>query len=168
MKRQILFVGSVVLFFTLHAPAQTAPTTPSNTTPNQSAKANANNADVAITATVTARELKFEVVPNPIVEFPGSRHERATVWEADRQNLPKPVEPGVTYRNIGIELRIVSRFADIDRIVAEALGEIPVADENRRPTEMNQPATNANPEDQPKQIAKSTGKNKQPRGRNRR
>ena len=29
---------------------------------------------------------------------------------------------------IGIRLRIVSRFADIERIVSEALGEIPVSD----------------------------------------
>lgn len=96
-------------------------------------------ADVTITANVTASELKFETVPNPTVEFPG-KPERLTVWEADRQNLPKPVEPGVTYRNIGIQLRIASRFADIDRIVAEALGEIPVSDEN---SPANQPPTNA-------------------------
>jgi hypothetical protein len=89
---------------------------------------NIQNADVSITANVTARELRFEVVPNPTVEFTG-KPERITVWEADRQNLPQQVEPGVTYRNIGIQLRIASRFADIERIVAEALGEIPVSDE---------------------------------------
>jgi hypothetical protein len=76
---------------------------------------------------VTARELRFEVVPNPKVEFPG-KPERTTVWEAERQNLPRPVEPGVTYRNIGIQLKITSVFTDIDRIVAEALGEVPASD----------------------------------------
>ena len=50
-------------------------------------------ADVVITANVTARELKFDVVPNPTVEFSG-KPERITIWEADRQNLPKPVELG--------------------------------------------------------------------------
>lgn len=84
-------------------------------------------ADLSITGSVTGRELKFEIVPNPTVEFPG-KPERKTVWEADRQNLPRPVEPGVTYRNIGVRLRIASRFADIEQIVAEALGEIPVSD----------------------------------------
>jgi len=54
--------------------------------------------------------------------------ERKTVWEAERQNLPAQVQPGVTYRNIGIRLKIVSVFADIDRIVAEALGETPITD----------------------------------------
>lgn len=89
---------------------------------------NVKSDDISITASVTAKELKFEVVPNPTVEFFG-KPERETVWEADRQNLPKPVQPGVTYRNIGIQLRITSRFADIDRIVSEALGEIPITDD---------------------------------------
>lgn len=84
--------------------------------------------DVAITGSVTARELRFDTVPNVRVEFPGNP-ERETVWEAERENLPRPVEPGVTYRDVGIRLFIRSVFADIDRIVAEALGEVPVDDE---------------------------------------
>ena len=85
-------------------------------------------ADIAITANVRARSLVFETVPNPTVTFPGS-HTRDTVWEAQRENLPTPVEPGVTYRNIGIRLKITSVFRDIDRIVAEALGEVPIQDD---------------------------------------
>ena len=85
-------------------------------------------ADVAITANVRAGSLRFDVVPDPKVEFPG-KPARDTVWEAERDNLPRPVEPGVTYRNIGIRLKITSRFRDIDRIVAEALGEVPVSTE---------------------------------------
>ena len=85
------------------------------------------SADLSITATVTARELRFDAVPNPTVEFTG-KPERRTEWSAERQNLPRPVEPGVTYRDIGIRLKIVSVFADIDRIVAEALGEVPTTD----------------------------------------
>jgi len=88
---------------------------------------NADEADVAITARVTAKELIFRKVPNPRVEFTG-RPERETVWEAERHNLPAEVRPGVTYRDIGITLRITSIFPDIERIVAEALGEIPAAD----------------------------------------
>lgn len=84
--------------------------------------------DLSITANVTARELRFDVVPDPKVEFPG-KPERITVWDAERQNFPRPVEPGVTYRNIGIQLKITSVFADIDRIVAEALGEVPIRDD---------------------------------------
>jgi hypothetical protein len=107
------------------------------------------SADIAITATVTAKELRFEAVPNPTVDFPG-RPKRDTVWDAERDNLPRPVEPGVTYRNIGIRLKIVSRFADIDRIVAEALGEVPLTDEvrpeeNRRPQQPNPPTPASTP-----------------------
>lgn len=106
------------------AAAQTA--TPK--APGQSA----GEADLSITARVTAGELIFRRVPSPRVEFTG-RHERRTVWEAERHNLPAEVRPGVTYRDIGITLRIVSVFADIDRIVAEALGEIPVTDDEAAP-----------------------------------
>lgn len=84
--------------------------------------------DLAITANVTAKELRFDEVPNPKVEFTG-KPERVTVWNAERQNLPRPVQPGVTYRDIGVQLKITSVFADIDRIVAEALGEVPVSDD---------------------------------------
>jgi hypothetical protein len=100
------------------------------------------NADLSITARVTAESLRFEKVPNPRVEFTG-RPERKTVWESDRENLPQEVRPGVTYRNIGITLRITSVFADIDRIVAEALGEVPPTDD-ARPSPQPSPTPDAN------------------------
>jgi hypothetical protein len=85
-------------------------------------------ADVSITARVTADSLRFERVPSPRVEFTG-RPRRETAWESERENLPQEVRPGETYRDIGITLRIRSVFADIDRIVAEALGEVPPGDD---------------------------------------
>ena len=88
--------------------------------------------DLSITGNVTARELLFEVVPTATVEFPG-RPRRDTVWEAERTNLPPQVQPGVTYRDIGIRLKITSVFADIERIVAEALGEIPAPEADASP-----------------------------------
>jgi hypothetical protein len=88
------------------------------------------NADISITANVRARSLKFDTVPNPTVEFPGNPA-RDTVWESQRGNLPTPVQPGVTYRDIGIRLKITSVFRDIDRIVAEALGEVPLTDDKK-------------------------------------
>jgi hypothetical protein len=94
---------------------------------DQQSAAQSDSLDLSITANVTARELRFDAVPNPKVEFPG-KPERTTLWEAERQNLSRPVEPGVTYRNIGIQLKITSVFTDIDRIVAEALGEVPTSD----------------------------------------
>ena len=80
--------------------------------------------DVSITGSVTAEELKFEIVPNPEVKFSGNP-ERNTEWTSERTNLPETVEPNVIYRDIGIRLKITSVFADIDRIVDEALGETP-------------------------------------------
>src|SRR3712207_5297373 len=83
----------------LAARAEAQEVRPSPTPPS------AESADVSITARVTARELRFEKVPNTSVEFTG-KPRRETVWEADGQNLPPQVQPGVTYRDIGITLRI--------------------------------------------------------------
>jgi hypothetical protein len=107
---------------------ETTPAQTTGQTPASSQSVPEDDADLAIIANVTAKELKFDAVPNPSVEFPGQPR-RATEWSAERTNLPPQVEPGVTYRDIGIRLKIVSRFADIERIVAEALGEIPTTDD---------------------------------------
>lgn len=103
--------------------------------------------DILILVNVTARELKFDVVPKTSVEFPGT-HRRTTMWVTQRQNLPDKVEPGVTYRNIGIQLRISSRFQDIEQIVREALGEVPVSDNPLPGPPVNQPPA-ANPQAKP-------------------
>lgn len=119
-------------------------------TQEQSADVSPESADVAITANVTARELRFETVPNPQVTFTGGPQLK-TQWDAVRENLPRPVQPGVTYRDIGIRLKIVSVFADIDRIVAEALGEVPVRDE--LPPLKNPPENNSPQNDSPQSNA---------------
>lgn len=125
------YFGTLMLLVALASPvaAQTRKARgklPARTQPplerTQAQQKAAESADISITATVTARELKFEVVPNPTVEFPGT-FSRETVWEAERENLPRPVEPGVIYRNIAVRLVISSAFPDIDRIVSDALGE---------------------------------------------
>ena len=125
-------------------PPPPAPVRRDNATPEikRTLDASVESADISITATVKARELTFEVVPNPTVEFPG-RHERETVWDAVRENLPPAVQPGVTYRDIGIRFKIVSRFADIERIVAEALGEVPVTDQAPPPPDDARPQPGA-------------------------
>jgi hypothetical protein len=129
-------------------PADANAQTPANAAPSEKASSvSPDEADIAITANVTARELRFEKVPNPTVVFTG-QPQRETVWEADRQNLPRPVRPGETYRDIGIRLRIISVFADIDRIVAEALGELPASDE-AKPTTTSSPMTPKPTETQP-------------------
>src|SRR6476620_441062 len=76
--------------------------------------------DIFFVVKLTAKELKMDVVPNTQVEFPGTQR-RTTAWLTERSNLPDKLEPGVTYRDIGITLRISSRFENIDEIVREAL-----------------------------------------------
>jgi hypothetical protein len=140
MKKHLLPGGIFILLFSLAAFSQTAAPTPINQTQNQTAtEPDEKNSDLVITANVRARELRFEVVPNTNVKFPG-KPDRQTVWDAKRENLPETVEPGVTYRNIGIRLRIYSRFAEIQRIVLEALDEEPQAPvDNQTPPAENSP-----------------------------
>jgi hypothetical protein len=150
MKKTVLFVIAFLvasLFAVVPSVSgQTQTQTDTTASPQNAASSDsAESADLSITATVTARELRFETVPNPKVEFTGS-HERKTEWDAERQNLPRTVEPGVTYRDIGIRLKITSIFADIDRIVAEALGEVSVSDdapqgEGAAPESSNSPSS---------------------------
>jgi hypothetical protein len=126
------------------------------------------NADLSITARVTADSLRFEKVPNPRVEFTG-RPRRETLWTAERENLPQEVRPGVTYRNIGITLRITSVFADIDRIVAEALGEVP-ASEDAQPPPAQPPSAqppSAQPESRPAALNETAARRRHVRARRR-
>ncbi|MDT5271412.1 MAG: hypothetical protein QOH49_3615 [Acidobacteriota bacterium] len=124
-------------------PATTRPTPQRQAAPRET-EADA-SADLSITAHVTADSLRFEKVPNPRVEFTG-RQKRETAWESERENLPQEVRPGETYRNIGITLHIRSVFADIDRIVAEALGEVPTSDDARpAPAQPQPPGTSTPP-----------------------
>jgi hypothetical protein len=71
------------------------------------------NADIEFTADVKARELRFEEVPETEVRFPG-RPERESASGTDRENLPDEVEPGVTYRDPTVRLRIATALTDAD------------------------------------------------------
>ena len=78
---------------------------------------------VAIFANVHARELRFDDQPRVHVEVTGGVNGKpaAVVSRTDRQNLPDPVQPHVTYRDIGIQLTITSTLPDIETILDEAL-----------------------------------------------
>jgi hypothetical protein len=137
MNRHFFF--GAIFFLFLSFPIYAQNTTNQTTTP---ADANEENSDIVITATIQAKELRFEIVPTPTVEFPGTK-EKQTVWEADRENLPPQVQPGVVYRDIGIRLRIYSRFSEIQRIVLEAIDETnPPAQNQANPANNNQPTAN--------------------------
>ena len=59
--------------------------------------------DILLLVKVDAKELKMDVIPTSTVTFPGTKP-RTTAWLTDRRNLPDKLEPGVTYRDIGITL----------------------------------------------------------------
>jgi hypothetical protein len=69
------------------------------------------NPDIELTANVKARELRFEEVPETDVHPPA---------KTERENLPEEVEPGVTYRNPRVRLRIASALVDAE---GDAQGE---------------------------------------------
>ena len=72
---------------------------------------NPQNPDIAFTAEVRMRELRFEEVPDPEVRFRGNTM-RNSVWRSRRENLPDRVREGVVYRNARIRLRIASEITD--------------------------------------------------------
>lgn len=111
--------------------------------------------DVAIFASVTARELRFDAAPSVRVEVTGSVNGRPAdvVSRTDRQNLPEAVQPYVTYRDIGIRLTITSTLPNIEEILDEALGAVPPAD---APAE----ATTTSPAARPRRRTQAAAKSK--------
>ena len=116
----------VVLAFAASGAAQSPAPSPSPF-PAAENDSDPDSADISFTATVTYRELRFETVGNPKVEFQGGvdapelggRSELRSVWHAERINLPTPIQPGVTYRDGGVRLTITTRFDDLARLLAD-------------------------------------------------
>jgi hypothetical protein len=65
--------------------------------------------DVDVSTSVRARELRFGVVPETKVSFEGEPAVRSSS-RTERENLPDEVEPGVTYRDIGVRWRARARI----------------------------------------------------------
>ena len=65
--------------------------------------------DVEISTSVRARALRFGIVPQPRVWFDGEPGVRSSS-ESERENLPDEIEPGVTYRDIGVRWRARARI----------------------------------------------------------
>jgi len=95
---------------------------PSDATARQQLESDMSKDDILIIANITAKELRFDAVPNTHVDFPGTQ-KRTNIWVTQRQNLPEQVQPGVTYHDVGLQLRISTRFADIEQIVKDAVRE---------------------------------------------
>ena len=67
--------------------------------------------DVEIAATVRARELRFECKPGVEVRAYADAPADAESL-SERENLPAEVEPGVTYRDVGVRWRLAARLRD--------------------------------------------------------
>jgi hypothetical protein len=69
------------------------------------------NPDIAIDAGVRMRELRFEKVPDPEVNFRGNTA-RNSVWVSRRTNLPDEVQEGEVYHDAGVRLRIATEIVE--------------------------------------------------------
>lgn len=74
--------------------------------------------DILLIVKIDAKEIRMDVKPATRVDFPGT-HSRSTFWLTERRNLPESLEPGVTYRDAGLTLRISSRFKEIERLLRD-------------------------------------------------
>lgn len=80
-------------------------------------------AEVEVGATVKAKKLRFESVPETEVRFPGSDEERSGS-HTERENLPEEVEPGVTYRDVKVRWDAGAAVrVEVAPEVAEAMAE---------------------------------------------
>jgi len=67
------------------------------------------DADLSITGTVRAKEIRFDQQPSVKVRFTGSKN-RKTSFKSNRKNFPKPVVPGTTYKNPQVDFKILTKF----------------------------------------------------------
>jgi len=67
------------------------------------------NSDIDFSASVKARELRFEEEPQTKVKFWGHPG-RNSVSVNERENLPEEIRQGVTYHNISVRSRIASEL----------------------------------------------------------
>jgi hypothetical protein len=80
-------------------------------------------AEVEAGATVKAKKLRFERVPETEVRFPGSDEERSGS-HTERENLPDEVEPGVTYQDVKVRWEAgAAARVELAPKVAEAMAE---------------------------------------------
>jgi hypothetical protein len=69
------------------------------------------SADLDFTATVEAKELRFDEAPKTSVVFTGGPDYRSASG-SDRTNLPARVEEEVTYRDVRVDYSIFSKLID--------------------------------------------------------
>jgi hypothetical protein len=101
-------------------------------TPQQSAS---KNPDIELVLVVRAKELRYDTVPHVKVNFSstqGSINSDVT----DRVNLPKKLEAGVTYKDVGFTWHVSTSLEEIAKIAGDVLGQ------TVRPSGPGDPAAN--------------------------
>ena len=105
--------------------------------------------DVVIRATATAREVRFNTQPRTAVRTLGCAD---SLVVTERVNLPDPVEPGVTYRDVrvGVEIRADFRITCLLPALAAdpALAELcapPASSSAQQPSSSTQQQTGSAP-----------------------
>jgi hypothetical protein len=72
--------------------------------------------DIEFTATIHIDEMVFKKVGNTIIHFPGTQ-ERKLIDKTIRTNLPAEIKPGVIYRNVEINIQILTSFVRINSLL---------------------------------------------------
>jgi hypothetical protein len=73
--------------------------------------------DIAIIARVQAAEVRFNAQPQTSLQLFGCP-QLDTSRIVVRTNLPTPVQPGVTYRNVVVDFRLNMKFTDLECYLA--------------------------------------------------
>jgi hypothetical protein len=76
--------------------------------------------EVTLRGKVTAREVRFESQPQVSVQVRGCPALDTTRLSV-RTNLPRPVQPGVTYRDVQVDFQLSAWIRDIDCAIGRAL-----------------------------------------------
>lgn len=105
-----------LLFFGIPGYAQ-QPATPCPAPRSLAASTDSAKPDIAIRARVEMRELRFDSSPQMSLQVFGCP-QVDTSRVVVRTNLPQPVQPGVTYRNVVIDYRLNLKFVDLECYLA--------------------------------------------------
>lgn len=105
MKRAIPIASGLLVLLAAAAPASAQGPLPCPSRPAAEADSATRAPDLVLSASARIRELRFESAPSAGIQLTGCPALDSV--RVERGGLPRPVEPGVTYRDVtvGIEAR---------------------------------------------------------------
>ena len=89
--------------------------------PRSAPAADTTKSDIVLFARVRAETLRFDTNPDLRASVSGCP-QLDTTRLVVRTNLPKPIQAGVTYRNVVVDARLRAQFSDIDCLLADLVG----------------------------------------------